>query len=159
MLRLIPPPIHRAALRVAHRLRHRWRVWRKVELAGVSVIVKDLRGQLLVVRHSYGPQVWSLPGGGLKKGEDPEAAARRELFEELGIEAERLKPLGTMEETVSGSPHTAHLFETTVLEGAIPDRREVIEARFFPPHSLPEPLGGFTRARLAHWREVSNRAR
>lgn len=156
MFRLIPAPLHRVALRIAYRLRHRWRMWRRVELAGVSVIVKDLRGQLLVVRHSYGPQVWGLPGGGLNKGEDPESAARRELLEEVGITAERMKPLGTIEETVSGSPHTAYLFEATVIEGAVPDCREVVEARFFPPHSLPEPLGAFTRTRLAHWREVSN---
>ena len=156
MFRLIPAPLHRLGLRIAYRLRHRWRVWRKVELAGVSVIVKDLRGQLLVVRHSYGPPVWGLPGGGVRKGEDPEAAARRELLEEVGMTVERLKAIGTIEEMVSGSPHKGHLFEATVLDDAVPDCREVVEARFFPPHSLPEPLGAFTRTRLEYWREVSN---
>ena len=126
MLRLIPAPLHRLGLRFAYRLRHRWRLWRKVELAGVSVIVKDLRGQLLVVRHSYGPPVWGLPGGGLKKGETPEEAARRELLEEVGMTVERLKPIGMIEEMVSGSPQKGHMFEAIVLDGAEPDCREVV---------------------------------
>ena len=40
---------------------------------------------ILLVRHSYGPQHWALPGGGLASGEDAEACARRELREELGL--------------------------------------------------------------------------
>jgi predicted NUDIX family NTP pyrophosphohydrolase len=38
---------------------------------------------------------WSLPKGELNDGEDPEAAARREFEEELGVEGPRpLQPLG-----------------------------------------------------------------
>jgi hypothetical protein len=33
-----------------------------------------------------------------------------------------------------------------------PDRREVIEARFFPLHSLPEPLTPLSRKRVAAWK-------
>lgn len=149
--------MHRAMLRIAHKVRHKLRVKRGTRLEGVSVVVRDLKGHLLVVRHSYGPKVWALPGGGIGKGETPEDAARRELLEEVGITAERIKELGTLEEQISGCPHTAHLFEATVLEGATPDGREVIEARFFPPHSLPEPLGPHTRSRLEHWRELSKK--
>lgn len=34
---------------------------------------------------SSGRPVWQMPQGGIDPGEDPEAAARRELFEETGI--------------------------------------------------------------------------
>ena len=44
-------------------------------IAGVSVIVTNLSGDVLLLKHSYGPDVWGLPGGGLGKGEDPQAAA------------------------------------------------------------------------------------
>ncbi|MCR9180686.1 MAG: NUDIX domain-containing protein [Erythrobacteraceae bacterium] len=133
-------------------MRHSWRRWRKVPIAGVSVIMTNLGGDVLLLRHSYGPDVWGLPGGGINRGEEPEAAARREVREELGIELTRLEPIGTLEEVLSGSPHTAHLFAAICNQHPRPDGREVVEARFFPSHSLPEPLGSTTRARIAAWK-------
>ena len=141
----------RFAYRVAHRLRHRWRRWRGTPLRGVSIIARDIDGQVLLVRHSYGPDGWYFPGGGLKRGEAPEAAAKRELLEETGCEALSLRHVGDLEENLSGSPHTAHLFTAITEDVPRPDRREVVEARFFPTHSLPEPLSPRTRARLDFW--------
>ncbi|MBU7579033.1 MAG: NUDIX domain-containing protein [Porphyrobacter sp.] len=152
MPHLLPAPLHRALLPLAHALRHRWRRWRKVPIAGVSVIITNLGGDVLLLRHSYGPDVWSLPGGGLGKGEDPLSAAQREVREELGVELARIEPVGTIEEVLSGSPHTAHIFAAVCDQRPQPDRREVTEARFFPSHSLPEPLGETTRRRIAVWR-------
>jgi len=152
MQRLIPAPLHRALLPLAHTLRHRWRMWRKTPIAGVSVIVTNLGGDVLLLKHSYGPAVWSLPGGGLGRAEEPLAAARREVREELGVDLARLEPVGTLEEVLSGSPHTAHIFTGVCDRQPQPDRREVTEARFFPSHSLPEPLGETTRRRIAVWR-------
>lgn len=149
---LLPAPLHRALLPLAHGMRHSWRRWRKVPIAGVSVIMTNLGGDVLLLRHSYGPDVWGLPGGGINRGEEPEAAARREVREELGIELTRLEPIGTLEEVLSGSPHTAHLFAAICNQHPRPDGREVVEARFFPSHSLPEPLGSTTRARIAAWK-------
>ncbi|SHN59755.1 NUDIX hydrolase [Erythrobacter sanguineus] len=149
---LLPAPLHRALLPLAHGMRHSWRRWRKVPIAGVSIIITNLGGDVLLLRHSYGPDVWGLPGGGINRGEEPEAAARREVREELGIELARLEPIGTLEEVLSGSPHTAHLFAAICNQHPRPDGREVVEARFFPSHSLPEPLGRTTRARIAAWK-------
>ncbi|MBI1402225.1 MAG: NUDIX domain-containing protein [Porphyrobacter sp.] len=149
---LLPAPLHRLLLPLAHRVRHRWRRWRKAPIAGASVIVTNLAGDVLLLRHSYGPDVWGLPGGGLRAGEDPAEAARREVREELGIDLARIEPVGTLEEVLSGSPHTAHIFAAVCDRQPQPDRREVVEARFFPPHSLPEPLGETTRARIAAWK-------
>ncbi len=153
MLRLIPDPLYRAALRVAYRVRHRWRKLRGVTGRGVCVIAHDLEGQVLLVRHSYGPPGWYLPGGGLKRKEVPEQGARRELREEIGCGIEGLRFLGEVEETLSDAPHTAYVFSGVVDEMPRPDGREVIEARFFPTHSLPEPLSGATRRRLAMWQD------
>ncbi len=51
------------------------------------LLVREGRA-LLVHRHpqrgSY-PDVWDLPGGHIEAGESPEATARRELAEELGV--------------------------------------------------------------------------
>lgn len=149
---LLPARLHRALLPLAHGLRHRWRRWRKVQIEGVSIIVTNLSGDVLLLRHSYGPPVWGLPGGGLGRGEDPLACARRELHEELGIALARLELVTVLEEELSGSPHTAHVFTGVCDRQPKPDGREVVEARFFPSHSLPEPLGRTTRARIAAWR-------
>ncbi|QUL37866.1 NUDIX hydrolase [Erythrobacter sp. JK5] len=150
--RLLPAPIHRALLPIAHRIRHRWRLWRKAELVGCCVVIGDRTGNVLLLRHSYGPQVWALPGGGIGAGEEPEDAARREVREELGIALDAMQSLGTIEEEISGSRHRAHLFAATSDARPRPDLREVVEARFFPTHSLPEPLGRITRERIDIWR-------
>jgi ADP-ribose pyrophosphatase YjhB (NUDIX family) len=152
MRRIVPAPLHRAVMPLAHVVRHYWRRWRKVPIAGVSVIVTNLGGDVLLLRHSYGPAVWALPGGGLARGEDPLEAARREVREELGVELARIEFVGTLDEVLSGSPHTAHIFTGVCDRQPKPDLREVTEARFFPSHSLPEPLGRTTRARIAMWR-------
>jgi len=51
-----------------------------------GLIVKD--GKLLVcqrTRHQTMPLKWEFPGGKIEEGEQPRAALRRELEEELGI--------------------------------------------------------------------------
>lgn len=148
----IPAAVQRALMPLAHRIRHRWRKLRKTPLAGVSVVLTNLNGDVLLLKHTYGPDVWALPGGGLKSGEDPAECARREVREELGIAIDAVESFGTLEETLSGSPHTAHLFTARCHARPQPDGREVAEARFFPSHSLPEPLGKTTRRRLAAWK-------
>lgn len=144
--------LHRAALRSAHALRHRWRRWRKVPLEGVTMIARDAEGRLLMVRLSYAEAAWSFPGGGARRGESMEAAAVRELREETGCAAAKVRLVGRIEETLSGSPHTAHIFACLTDDMPRPDGREVVEARFFPPHSLPHPMTERTKARLALWR-------
>ena len=47
-------------------------------------LVIDGQGRVLLVRHSY-MTGWSLPGGGVDRGEPPEVAVFRELAEEVGL--------------------------------------------------------------------------
>lgn len=149
---LLPAAVHRALMPLAHRIRHSWRRWRGTPIAGVSVVITNLGGDVLLLKHSYGPKVWGLPGGGLKRGEDPLAAARREVREELGLALAQIEAIAVIEEVISGAPHTAHLFAAVCDQQPRPDRREITVARFFPSHSLPEPLGRITRVRIDAWR-------
>jgi ADP-ribose pyrophosphatase YjhB (NUDIX family) len=148
----LPAPLHRALLPLAHSIRHAWRRWRGTPIAGVSVVITNLGGDVLLLKHSYGPNVWGLPGGGLKSGEDPAQAALREVREELGVTLAKLTPVAVIAEEISGAPHTAHLFTAVCDQQPKPDQREITEARFFPSHSLPEPLGPITRVRIEAWR-------
>lgn len=122
-----------------------------MKIRGVTVIGRDFDGNVLMVRHSYGPQGWYFPGGGIGRGERPEDAARRELREEVGCEIENLALVGVLDESISGAPHRGHVFEGVVNSQPKADGREVVEARFFPTHSLPEPLTRHTAKRLQLW--------
>ncbi|WP_429910777.1 RNA pyrophosphohydrolase [Glycocaulis sp.] len=43
-----------------------------------------------------GPWMWQWPQGGMDAGEDPEAAAYRELYEETGIHTDQVEMLGSI---------------------------------------------------------------
>jgi len=53
--------------------------------ASVGAVVRNDRGEVLVLERSDQPGAWQLPQGGLEKNEEPEAAVLRELEEETGI--------------------------------------------------------------------------
>lgn len=155
--RLVPAPLHRAALRLAHRTRHYWRRVVKPRLAGVSIIATNHAGEILLVRHSYGPANWALPGGGCGTAEDPAEAARREMREELAVGLHDLTLVARIEEVISGAPHVAHVFSCVLSDQPQPDRREILEARFFARDALPQPINRIATVRLRHWMALEQR--
>ncbi|RMG31875.1 MAG: Nudix family hydrolase [Gammaproteobacteria bacterium] len=62
----------------------------------VAAVIRNRRGRVLLARRHPGQHQggrWEFPGGKVEPGEDPQQALVRELREELGIEAKRLRPL------------------------------------------------------------------
>lgn len=153
MLRLIPAPLHRTALRLAHWAR--LEVFRLIQphLRSASIVALTPDRRMLLVRLSYGADGWTFPGGGIKRGETAEDAARRELWEETRCRVADLACVRVFEDPVLNTTSTGHLFTGTLLDMPEADGREVMEARLFPVHSLPEPLGTKTAKLLAIWRE------
>ncbi|WP_228241752.1 NUDIX hydrolase [Porphyrobacter sp. GA68] len=159
MFRLIPRPLHRLLLRGADRARRvAFRILRP-HLRSVSVIGTTPDERLLLVRLTYGARKWTFPGGGIRRGETPESAARRELREETGCEVDGLRLVCSFEEQVLGTSSTAWLYTGNLLSLPKADEREVAEARLFPRHSLPEPLSARTARRLELWRQDRGRER
>jgi 8-oxo-dGTP diphosphatase len=55
-------------------------------LVGVGGLISD-SGKVLLIKRRFDPNKgrWALPGGLLEVGEDPEDAAKREVWEEVGL--------------------------------------------------------------------------
>jgi putative (di)nucleoside polyphosphate hydrolase len=51
---------------------------------GVGIMLLDKRGRVFVGRRLDTPDAWQMPQGGIDEGEAPDAAAFRELKEEIG---------------------------------------------------------------------------
>ncbi|WP_433014676.1 NUDIX domain-containing protein [Kribbella sp. CA-294648] len=87
-------------MRSGHRVLRLWWRLRKPSTYGVKVLVLHPSDpeRCLVVRHSYVDQHWwGLPGGGYKPHkETAEAAAAREVFEELSLPISKMTVLETL---------------------------------------------------------------
>lgn len=131
---MIGRKIVRLVLTFAYDLLVRWERLTGASTRGAAVAVW-YDGQILVVRHSYQPGS-SLPGGEVKKDEEPAAAASRELREEVGIQVEP-ESLIFVHEGRSGEI----LFELhpCVRPDLKIDNFEIIEARFFDPVDIADP--------------------
>lgn len=96
----------------------------------------DRHRVLLVKQYRYVAKrvTWEMPTGGIHAGESIEAAAQRELNEEIGYQPGRLTRISAYHTSKSVMDETAHLFigeELARLERP-PDETEFIEVRAFP---------------------------
>lgn len=76
---------------------------------GVGVIIVNNKGEILLSQRkgSHGAGNWAVPGGKLEDGETVFSTARREVFEETGVEIDALKFVGV---TLDHFPEQNKLF-------------------------------------------------
>jgi 8-oxo-dGTP diphosphatase len=125
------------AFRLGFPLARLW--WRLRRWPHAGALVAIHVGQaLLLVRSSY-RTAWNFPGGGIRRGETPEAAARRELIEEIGLTPDgALRPAGEASGVWDGRPDCVHFFKLCLdqLPMLQIDHREIIAAQLFLPDEL-----------------------
>jgi len=122
------------------------------EVHGVRIIL-ERDGRIFLVRHWYAPGVWTLPGGGINRGETINEAAIREVKEETGY------TVGKIEGTVGiylgkkGEGDKAAVVFTRDFSGSmrlLPDR-EVFERGFFALDELPENVSPANKKRILEY--------
>ncbi|QDP94975.1 NUDIX domain-containing protein [Microlunatus elymi] len=114
--------------------------------AGASIFDKD--GRVLLLRHAH-DGLWATPGGGMEPGESPEAAARREVYEEAGLNLPQLDLIGgfggsDFEVNYGGGAITAYavfMYACVAESSEISlQRDEVTESGWFTESDLRETL-------------------
>ncbi|MFO1310556.1 MAG: NUDIX domain-containing protein [Burkholderiales bacterium] len=115
-----------------------------LEIPTVSVIVRDARDRVLLVRHVEG-NVWTTPGGMIEPYELPADTALREMWEETGLVVALDRIVG-----VFGGPpcsgtyangdkvsFVSTVFTAHVIGGTMrPDGEETLELRYFAREEL-----------------------
>ncbi|MBF0386267.1 MAG: NUDIX hydrolase [Candidatus Omnitrophica bacterium] len=113
---VIPDRLYRQILRV-------------MPIACVDLLVFDQVGQILLVRRNNEPVKgqWWFPGGRVWFGEMREAAARRKLKEECGIDAKLVKEFGTYDVILPVKGSFVHAVSTVYRLSVAQDSRVILD--------------------------------
>lgn len=107
-------------------------------IVGTVAVIQDNDDRVLLARHTYRPSSpWALPGGWVRRGEDPVDTIVREIAEETGLTIEVLGPLTVQQE---GPRHLTIVYAAEVTDGAFRSSAEVSEVRFVASGDWPVGL-------------------
>lgn len=103
---------------------------------GVNGVVLNAQGEILLLKHVFRDKYpWGLPGGWVRRREQPRDALQREMLEEIGLAVRIVAPLG-----VELNAPLGHL-DTSFLCQAVGEVRhlssEILDWRWCLPDALP----------------------
>jgi 8-oxo-dGTP pyrophosphatase MutT (NUDIX family) len=125
-------------------------LWSPVAL-GVHALIVDGDGRVLLARHSY-MKGWSLPGGGVGRGEPPLTALLRELREELGsVRSAEPELIGIYSRRAGWATNVVLLYRLADATVTFTPNFEVREILFVDPSAPPPGTSAGTRRRLAEF--------
>lgn len=104
---------------------------------GATIVAVDADRRVCLLRqfrHATGGWITELPAGKLDNREPPIECARRELAEEVGVEASRWENLGQFFSSPGVLTEVIHVFLARDLSPcqSTPEEHEVLEARWVP---------------------------
>ncbi|MDB5187007.1 MAG: ADP-ribose pyrophosphatase [Candidatus Saccharibacteria bacterium] len=105
------------------------------------VLIWNENDEVLLVRNWAGQSYWALPGGGVKRKERPIGAAKRELYEELGLKLplQEFVYVATLQDQ-----YTAWIYTVTILKDDVSltphNPWEITDLQWFSPKKLPADL-------------------
>jgi 8-oxo-dGTP pyrophosphatase MutT (NUDIX family) len=118
---------------------------------GAQALIVDRSGRVLLARHSY-IAGWSLPGGGVARGEPPAAAILRELKEEIGaVRSDPPTLAGVFSRRVGWVTNVIVLYRMINADVEFTPNMEVREILFCDPANPPSGTSSGTRRRLAEF--------
>jgi 8-oxo-dGTP diphosphatase len=106
----------------------------------VAGVIRDHRGRILLARRTEGRDLaglWEFPGGKHEADETPEAALKRELLEELGIDIEIGAPLIRVPQAYPHKRLSLDVYEVRSWLGTVRGLEGQALA-WVPPHKLAE---------------------
>ena len=119
---------------------------------GVSAMVPDAQGRLLLVRQRYTPG-WHFPGGGVDRGEPPAKAIVRELREEVGLQSSASPEFyGLYTRTVGMTTNVVALYRVRDATIAFKPNAEIAEIVWADLHAPPHDATPATLRRFAELR-------
>ncbi|HAT03875.1 MAG TPA: hypothetical protein DCS29_03840 [Candidatus Magasanikbacteria bacterium] len=109
-----------------------------------NMIIFDAAGNVLLTKRGVEPykEYWVIPGGHIKR-ESPTDAVRREIHEELNVQAEPTRLYGVYENLTNDPrrPTVSIFYIGHIVSGDIEATIEVSETKFFSLHDLPDKIG------------------
>jgi 8-oxo-dGTP diphosphatase len=117
-----------------------------------GAVILDEQQRVLLVKHSYGPLNWEIPGGAAELDETPTQTALREVREETGLIVIAESLSGIYYERKAAGFEVLHFTFRCRLEDQamlpVPSSPEITQCGFWPLDELPRPISDFTLLRI-----------
>lgn len=109
----------------------------KKSLTTLCLIYKHPKILLGMKKRGWGKKKWNGFGGKAKDGEEIKEAAKREVYEEIGVRVKSLEPAGVLDFVIEGNPDIEmHIFKVTDFEGE-PVETEEMKPEWFNVNEIP----------------------
>lgn len=127
----------------------------------VRVVLISSENEILLIKNWLSNQSWTLPGGGIERGESTESAAVREVKEEttLDILPVDIKTIGTVYSQALKADLVvvrAHMLDTELKPLSWRYKLEIMSRQWHPLNKLPPDMSELTKHMIALALESEN---
>ncbi len=125
---------------MSFKVNYKYRKKAGIPVLSVDVII-SINDGIVMVNRIFPPEGWALPGGFVEKNETLEAAARREMKEETGLDLENIRQFHAYSDPKRDSRfHTVSVVFTAKGAGKIKAGSDAGAADIFKLNGLPQTI-------------------